>query len=91
MEAIDKSKKMGFQLWEKARLYEDRRQSGFRRLRRFKLLTRILLFWRFQKIREIIRQRGFVRAHMVMMALGVIKKARLMERAARERAEREKK
>jgi hypothetical protein len=79
---FEEAKKLYLKVWEKAQVMENRRKSGVTRLKRFPLLHRIVFFHKFQKIRKIIKQREETRSVMVLMALGMVRKLKLIKRKA---------
>ena len=66
--------------WDKARRFESRRISRIKRLRKFPLWKRLLLYRKFSKIRLFIKTDEWTRAHLVSMALALSKRKRTLER-----------
>lgn len=69
--------------WNKAQALEDRRQRGLKRIRKFSLLVRIFMFWRLTKMRAIVQRQAVVRSHLVLMAIGMTRKVKLIRRKIR--------
>lgn len=72
------------EMWNLAKKYDIRVQSGKKRLKSFSLWKRLIFVFEFDKIRNIIKQREAQRFMVVAMALGASKRIRQLEKRQRE-------
>lgn len=87
-EKLEEMRSLSHKNIEKAKEIEARRLSGIQRLKKFPILTRILLYPKFNKIRRIIHEREMYRSGLVVTALGMTRAVRLIERKLRAQSNR---
>lgn len=80
LEGIGRLEEAVRKLWARANILEARKKSGEARLAKYPLWVRLVKFYRFSKIRAIIKRRAMERSFNVVLTLSLNKKLSVLKR-----------